>query len=100
MFFHRLWDNPGGAVKKETLLALELCSRPTTCTSAASATATTCCAVGAHAVGTRYGLGETMGLVSRVGGPEGGWDHKQTRRVEIWWLGEAVGARGVSWGGP
>ena len=24
MFFHRLWDNPGGAVKKETLLALEL----------------------------------------------------------------------------
>ena len=23
-FFHRLWDNPGGAVKKETLLALEL----------------------------------------------------------------------------
>ena len=24
-FFHRLWDNPGGAVKKEKLLALELC---------------------------------------------------------------------------
>ena len=23
-FFHGLWDNPGGAVKKETLLALEL----------------------------------------------------------------------------
>ena len=23
-FFHRLWDNPDGAVKKETLLALEL----------------------------------------------------------------------------
>ena len=23
--FHRLWDNPGGAVKKEKLLALELC---------------------------------------------------------------------------
>ena len=23
-FFHRLWDNPGGAVKKEKLLALEL----------------------------------------------------------------------------
>ena len=23
-FFHRLWDSPGGAVKKETLLALEL----------------------------------------------------------------------------
>ena len=23
-FFHGLWDDPGGAVKKETLLALEL----------------------------------------------------------------------------
>jgi len=23
-FFHRLWDNPGGAVKKEKLLVLEL----------------------------------------------------------------------------
>ena len=26
-FFHRLWDNPGGAVTKETLLALELSTR-------------------------------------------------------------------------
>ena len=24
-FFHDLWDDPGGAVKREKLLALELC---------------------------------------------------------------------------
>ena len=53
-FFHRLWDNPGGAVTKETLLALELSPR-TTGTSAAPATATTCCAAGANAVGIGRG---------------------------------------------
>ena len=53
-FFHSLWDDPGGAVAKEELLALGLspdyrhecgiCDR-----------ATTCCAAGARAVGTRRG---------------------------------------------
>ena len=40
-----------------------------------------------------------MGLVSRVGGPEGGWGHKQTRASKM--VGEAVGPvgpRGVDLG--
>jgi hypothetical protein len=66
-FFHSLWDDPGGAVAKEELL-WRSGSRRTTGMSVAYATAsaTTCCAAGARAVGTT--LGEAiMGLV--VGWP-------------------------------
>jgi len=52
-FFHSLWDDPGGAVAKRSCWRSG--SRRTTGTSVASATATTCCAAGAHAVGTRRG---------------------------------------------
>jgi hypothetical protein len=70
-FFHSLWDDPGGAVAKEELLALGLSPDYTTGMSVAYATATTCCAVGARAVGTRRGDGPSRGLASKADGA--GW---------------------------
>ena len=53
-FFHSLWDDPGGAVAKEELLALGL-SPDYRHECGIYVTATTCCAAGARAVGTRQG---------------------------------------------
>ena len=91
-FFHSLWDvDPGGAVAKEELLALGLSPDYRQAgMSVAYATATTCCAVGARAVGTRRGDGPSRGLASKAdgwgrlaardgAGPEGGWGNK-------WWV--------------
>ena len=52
-FFHRLWDNPGGAVKKETLLALELSPDYRHECGIRDRDHMTCCAAVANAVGTR-----------------------------------------------
>jgi hypothetical protein len=63
---------------------------PCTLIYVAYATATTCCAVGARAVGTRRGDGPSRGLASKAdgwgrlaardgAGPEGGWGNK-------WWV--------------
>ena len=79
-FFHSLWDDPGGAVAKEELLTLGL-SPDYRHECGIYATATTCCAAGARAVGTTA-LGEAMGLVV-------GWPRRR--------MGQAGCAR---WGGP
>ena len=47
-------------------------SRLTTGTSVASATATTCCAAGARAVGTRRGDGPSRGLAPKADGATNG----------------------------
>ena len=59
---------------KEELLALQL-SPDVYYESVASATATTCCAAGARAVGTRRGDGPSRGLAPKADGATngGGW---------------------------
>ena len=71
-FFHSLWDDPGGAVAKEELLALQLSPDLYYECGICDRDYLTCCAAGARAVGTRRGDGPRRGLAPKAEGATNG----------------------------